>query len=375
MGIKVDYEDKNRLVGVVAELAAVAPVSNYAYFKNLVNRARLPRAWQVSLSGAWVGDPKIDARMLIDYLLARDVNPADPRVTSLGELLRVLLQDQELGLDTRSLLAAVIHRNQLFVDAGLMNGLILGYQIPEPTMGAIDGKGDYGPSIDWIGPEGELELQSFLQPKPEFLDLGFVARGIERAASVCRIEIESTGTTGTGFVIARGLVLTNHHVIDGDAAARSAVLRFGRMSTGDGKESAGQAFKLDGGNPILRSSPPNALDYALLKLEPAAATLAPVPTTTGQDPTKGAPIHILQHPRGEAMKLASSQNGVTAVATDRGLLQYVTSAAGGSSGAPCFNDQWQAVALHHAERSVGLATRREGILLSAIHEKIQDLTS
>ena len=71
------------------------------------------------------------------------------------------------------------------------------------------------------------------------------------------------------------------------------------------------------------------------------------------------------------MKLSVSANGVTGILTEQGCVQYVTTARAGSSGAPCFNDEWKLIALHHAERALLFGAVREGILMGAIYEKIK----
>ena len=70
------------------------------------------------------------------------------------------------------------------------------------------------------------------------------------------------------------------------------------------------------------------------------------------------------------MKLAASKDGITSILPN-GLVQYANKAAGGSSGSPCFSEDWKVVALHHAERSRRFGAIREGILLSSIYPEIK----
>jgi len=76
---------------------------------------------------------------------------------------------------------------------------------------------------------------------------------------------------------------------------------------------------------------------------------------------------------GQSMKLAISSKGVTHVNEGGGLMQYVTAAAQGSIGAPCFDDDWNVVALHHAQRSRPFGRIGEGILSNRILEGIRNL--
>jgi len=71
------------------------------------------------------------------------------------------------------------------------------------------------------------------------------------------------------------------------------------------------------------------------------------------------------------MKLSISCDGITGVYADRGLVQYVNKTSGGSSGSPCFNENWHLVALHHAQRAKSFGSIREGILFSSIYPEIK----
>lgn len=237
---------------------------------------------------------------------------------------------------------------------------------------------DFGPDIDWQEPEN-IQLQSWLKPEPDWYDVGFLKRAIAQAESVCRIEIPSQGVTGTGVLISDRLVLTNYHVLkldesaDMQANALNAILRFGRFSAEDGKETEGQAFQLDRLKPILHSSPVGKLDYALLQLDSKAQGAKDIKPALWDTSDRLAPsmgINLLQHPQGDSMKLSISCDGITGVYEERGLVQYVNKTSGGSSGSPCFNEDWHLVALHHAQRAKSFGSIREGILFSSIYREI-----
>ena len=105
----------------------------------------------------------------------------------------------------------------------------------------------FGPEFEWRGPTEQLELQGFLRKKPELWDVAFLSRGVDRAASVCRIEVEGQGAIATGFLLSRDLLLTNYHVLeDGRLADNSSRWRlcFGRMTSATGAETTGQTFRL-----------------------------------------------------------------------------------------------------------------------------------
>lgn len=272
------------------------------------------------------------------------------------------------------IVAAIIVHNQLSSNQVLLDKLANHYQIPVITEFGDKGA-DIGPAIAWQGPD-EVELQSFLKPNPDLMDVSFLKRAVERTACVCKMEIPPLNRTGTGFLIAPTLVLTNYHLLgwtdeEVKINAPHVVLRFGYLTEENNNT---QTFHLVAKQPILSQSPAeNGLDYVLLQVDNSInkiSNIQPAPYELTL-PTKGMGIHILQHPQGNTMKLAINDNGITSIDQSKGLIQYVTHALGGSSGSPCFNEDWQVVALHHAQRAKSFGTIREGILFTAIYDRIK----
>ena len=70
------------------------------------------------------------------------------------------------------------------------------------------------------------------------------------------------------------------------------------------------------------------------------------------------------------MQVSLSASGVVQTDINRGRVWYVNRTQGGSSGSPCFNCDWEMVALHHASMSRGFGSVREGILLPSIVAEI-----
>ncbi|MFB2772273.1 effector-associated domain EAD1-containing protein [Pelatocladus sp. BLCC-F211] len=238
-----------------------------------------------------------------------------------------------------------------------------------------------GPNFVWRGPENQLELQSFWQPEPELWDLTFLRRGIEQAASVCRIERSNGKALGTGFLVKPDILLTNYHVltecdrVDLNTNLNDIVLRFGYFSSEVTGETVGKTFQLST-NPIVKFSSTHKLDYVLLRVETAilqSSQVRSVDLSYAQLPTLKSGISILQHPQGKTMQLALSRNGVTLIDEQNGLIQYVSKTFGGSSGSPCFNEDWQVIALHHAMKSKAFGVACEGILLNAIYQDAQEI--
>jgi len=123
-------------------------------------------------------------------------------------------------------------------------------------------------------------------------------------------------------------------------------------------------------------APECLLDYALIQIEERITEMqdiTPVTFTGSQRLRKGMGLNILGHPQGGPMMLSPSGNGVVGVYNDAGLIQYATRALNGSSGSPCFDDDWQPVAIHHAERATHFGSVREGALLGPIFDAIRSL--
>jgi hypothetical protein len=213
----------------------------------------------------------------------------------------------------------------------------------------------------------------------------------QRENCVCRIELPTPEgmSYGTGFLVGPDLLLTNHHVVaaaisdrpgsQGKADARQLVARFdykvlegttihpgtpARLAT-DWLVDASphSAVDLQG---LPKSGVPSGdeLDYALLRL---AEPIGELPILLGSDDAAAAAprgwiplpsvewpfaekrcLFILQHPLGDAMKLALDLEAKMEVNANRTRVIYQTGTEGGSSGSPCFNEVWDLVALHHA---------------------------
>lgn len=380
-GMSLSHQDVERVTNLLAKMATCTRGSDpKLFFVDLVRRADIPQSWINDSYCLFHGHPNADARNLILWAINQGTNTQDPRYTALGSLLQPLLPN--LGLEDVSSVVALIITYKLFNDRDLLQNLILAYQVPYLMSDEVIASGDIskfvGPHFDWRGPEADVDLQAWFA-KPPMLDVGFIKRAMDQSRSICRIESPENNFLGTGFLIGqKNLLLTNYHVFklyendDLDANIRNAILRFGCFTTASGDTPAGRTFKPNLNDPVVSMSPTNDLDFILLRVEENIIGENTIQALTSWSLTPPAPrssLHILQHPEGEAMKLALADNAVTGV-YDKSRIQYCTPALHGSSGAPCFNDEWQVVALHHAERSKTWGSVREGILFEPIYNRI-----
>ena len=205
--------------------------------------------------------------------------------------------------------------------------------------------------------ESIMEALERIHLKPDFLPARFLRDGSHRASAVCRIT--GPRCAGTAFLIARGLLLTNNHVLGtADFAARCKA----EFDFEDGKTAIGVSIRPD---KVFITS--RALDYTIVACDDTPLTeIAPI--RLKRDPTLVAErerVNIIQHPKARKKEVAIHENRVEK-RLDR-VIRYRTDTDRGSSGAPVFNDQWELVALHHAGCDLpNNEALNEGVLISAI---------
>ncbi|MFO0948976.1 MAG: trypsin-like peptidase domain-containing protein [Planctomycetota bacterium] len=198
--------------------------------------------------------------------------------------------------------------------------------------------------------------------KADFLPTRYLSDGLARARAVCRI----TGPMGmgTGFLIGRGLIMTNNHVLANTSDAQASIAEFD--------------FEQDKVKIGVRLRPERlfitdaALDFTIVGCDDLLITeIQPIkllrnPATIAE----GENVSIVQHPSGRMKEIALRSNEVTSVQSK--VIQYRTDTEPGSSGSPAFNDRWELVALHHAgwTEPGGQATN-EGIRVASIVAKLK----
>jgi hypothetical protein len=238
-------------------------------------------------------------------------------------------------------------------------------------------------------PANTAALERIITKTNALLDIEeFRARLSAIEATVCRIELNvgSSASYGTGFLVGQDLVITNYHVIepalskvDGAAAPEppDLRLRFDYKRSADNSVinpgqvarpakawlydsspmSNGEARGKDDGPPPR----PDELDYAVIRLSEQLGTKAIGSRTDEGDPlrgwiplvpparspTTGDPLFIVQHPEAEPMQVALDTDAVLGENANHTRLQYRTNTLPGSSGSPCFDQHWNLVALHH----------------------------
>lgn len=201
----------------------------------------------------------------------------------------------------------------------------------------------------------------------DFLPAGFLQEGASLVPAVCRMAVltpEGERYTGTGFLVARGFIMTNNHVLETADWARESLAIF---HFEEGKSSL--RVNLEPERFFITDA---ALDFTIVACDPVAVRdIEPVPLY--QNPaliTRGERVYIIQHPQGRPKEVVLRNNDVERV-RDR-VVWYRADTEGGSSGSPVFNEDWQLVALHHAGwREPGDRAMNEGVSMAAIVRHLQ----
>jgi endonuclease G len=186
----------------------------------------------------------------------------------------------------------------------------------------------------------------------DFLSVGFFERGLQANKSVGRIVTRQGGSPsfGTGFLVSPRLVMTNWHVLRNEERAASSTIEFDYQLDRSGVPLVVQRYKLKPDSLFMNDK---ELDFALVAVEEESETgkrlgdfgWCPLLREEGKI-TKGDPINIIQHPRGNLKQVVLRENRLVDLLEN--MAHYEGDTEPGSSGSPVFNDQWEVVALHHS---------------------------
>lgn len=198
--------------------------------------------------------------------------------------------------------------------------------------------------------------------RSDLLDLNYLEFAIAVARGVARVRL-SDGA-GTGFLVGPGVLMTNNHVLPSPAVAASAYAQFDYQENSAGELLPVQTFAFE---PTRLFFTDPVLDFTIVAVADRSSSDRPVadyPWTkligTMGKATEGEALNIIQHPRGGLKQLAFRNNLITEIPSGKpDFLYYTTDTEPGSSGSPCFNDQWELVALHHS----GVPQMRDGRIL------------
>jgi len=196
----------------------------------------------------------------------------------------------------------------------------------------------------------------------------FLERALTAGQAVARLSVplfvdeqervDEGAATGTGWLIADRVLVTNHHVV-GARPGRPGFASGADLRRQVGATTARFHFEAHGEEGVdvvverLLFSDPD-LDVALIELRETPPGVEPLPLAAAAlawDPEVPTRVNIIQHPLGGPKRVALRDNLVLQPRATRELV-YLTDTTIGSSGAPVLDDQWRVVGLHRAARRV-----------------------
>lgn len=223
-------------------------------------------------------------------------------------------------------------------------------------------------------PAETLEALIFGATRDTRLPYAFIEGAQRTARSIARLTVQrmfngklvAGSMYGTGWLIAPGILITNHHVIDArskhpkpiglgeqpaspqdfSAQAERVVAHFD-FYTGSEPDAA-TTIQCSGARLLAQSA---VLDFAVIELmEAHKVSDRPPLRVPASQPTlaRGDRMNIVQHPQGGAMRFAIRNNFFVIPGQQPYMIWYQTDTEPGASGSPVCDDDWQVVALHHA---------------------------
>lgn len=202
-----------------------------------------------------------------------------------------------------------------------------------------------------------------------FLQINFLAKGREKARSVCRIEMSNNqgwNPWGTGFLIAPNILMTNNHVFKEPAWAANARLLFNDELDNDDNPLQPEIYNLDPDSIFITNQ---TLDFTICGVRGNPETKYGY-LQINRDPqvvSRHDRVNIIQHPQGRRKEVTLQGNKIDYVRSY--LLLYTTDTEPGSSGSPVFTNKWELVGLHHAggdKNPDGSWKNNEGIRIASI---------
>jgi endonuclease G len=185
----------------------------------------------------------------------------------------------------------------------------------------------------------------------DFLAVSFLERGAIAARAVARIAYRDGRPQGSGFLVAPGLLLTNHHVISSAAQAAELCVEF-EYELDPADRPRGVTRFAFAAERLFVTDPVNGLDYSLVAVgdrlsgtsEMSRFGFCPL-SDRPEKHALGEVANVIQHPDGRYKEVVLRENQFVARLDD--VLHYIADTEPGSSGSPVFNNEWEPVALHH----------------------------
>lgn len=266
--------------------------------------------------------------------LSGDTRTAVSEIISyLSQFGRLTYENEALGMFLNTIKGVTGRQQQEFLDK-----LLNKYDMMTPIAAS--------PVIsNWQGRETPADVFEKIIGENTLRPIAFLAQGLKVARSVAYIGVRTSeeSWSGTGFLIAPDLALTNNHVIPSADVLTDTLFRFNYEENFVGEAQTPSEYRANL-NGIFYTN--KNLDYTIVQLEREPGSEWGWLPLASRDIRRDSRVNIIQHPMGQPKQISFQNNFVEYVGGN--IVQYVTSTLPGSSGSPVFNDKWEVVALHHA---------------------------
>ena len=186
-------------------------------------------------------------------------------------------------------------------------------------------------------------LELILDASSTLLPFHFLRTGDRLGRAVVKL-LRSDGAAGTGFLVAPGILLTNHHVLPDPATAALTIVLANFEAAPPGTTPGRPAsVPLDPDGLFVTNA---GLDFTFCGVRGLDFLGSITLDRNSRNILASETVNIIQHPRGRPKEVALRDNRVVKV--DGVVVHYECSTEPGSSGSPVFNNRWEPVALHHA---------------------------
>jgi endonuclease G, mitochondrial len=187
----------------------------------------------------------------------------------------------------------------------------------------------------------------------DFVGIAFLDRGRRVADAVARVAFANGNPQGSGFLVAPGIFLTNHHVLSSPGDAARYCVEFDYEFDSSNNLRTQTRFAFDPARCFVTDGI-DGLDYTLIALGDrltgprSLEMFGYIPLSDAKDKHMlGEIANIIQHPRGRYKEVVLRENRLVARDETVQVLHYIADTEPGSSGSPVCNNDWEAIALHH----------------------------
>ncbi len=200
--------------------------------------------------------------------------------------------------------------------------------------------------VQWQGDASTIQ-EKIIGSESTLLPISFLEHGLKAARPVAKVLItapDGIKGSGTGFLLGKRLLVTNHHVLPDQQSASACRCLFDYRYLENGLLSEGGVEVAAEEDTAFFTS--EADDLSVVRLGPGVNERWGELTLSAQAPARLSSANIIQHPGGRPKEIALYHNFVVFADSDR--VQYLTDTEPGSSGSPVFDNQWKVIAIHHS---------------------------